>query len=199
MGVEAFFYAYDEDWFSGHHPQAATIDALLQAGIIAQDGSVVPAYAGRIRQVESLIGANKQWNNNLAADFVYSRIRKELTDDVRARADAVFDLLFWDAGDAIVERPAAIAPPIYDHASSCRLYRAATVAWLADPPLDPEELRAGFAPVMAGWPAEERAALGLRNLDDAGTFIWWIECWRDLFTAAAAGDSPRALLIYIWY
>ncbi|HYF63645.1 MAG TPA: hypothetical protein VD886_12575 [Herpetosiphonaceae bacterium] len=196
MGVEAFFYAYDEAWFAGRRFGPVTVDTLLAARVIAMDGSVAPAYAERIRALESVIGHNKQWNNNLAADMVYSRVRDGLAGSLRARADAEFALLFWDPGEEPVERPAGIAPPSYDHASSCRLYGAASVAWLAAPRFDPEELRPGFGPALAGWPPADRAALGLRNLDDPDTFIWWTGCWRDVFKAAA---DHWALLIYVWY
>jgi hypothetical protein len=201
MGVEAFFYGYDEDWFAVHQPVSVDLERLLNAGILERDGAVAPGYSAVIRSIDSVMGGNKQWHNNLAAAMVYHRIRPYLPTALRAQADDILQLLFWDVDDDLCARTADIPPPRYDPATTCWLYAAATVSYIAGSPIDLEALRPGFAPALAGWPAEERAALGLRNLDDADTFIWWAGEWLALFGAVAAlgGDEPWALLIYLSY
>jgi hypothetical protein len=215
MGVSAFFYAYDEIWFQDNYREAVTFDMLVKAQIVsAEDGNVAPQFAHRICEIDTRMGMNKQWHNNLSCDTVYSHIRGYLPADIQHYCDDLFDLLFRDDDLSNPARPAGVVPPYYDSESDCRLYSATTVAYLAAiafgqeslrphaqefianwpnadrsaadvPDFELEQLRPFFDRAVADWPSADRADLNLRNNDCFDTFLSWVEEWLLTFGKVA--------------
>lgn len=198
MGVEAFFYSYDEAWFSSRHVGPLDIDVLMECGAVDRESEVTPPFRARLEAIDTFMTANKQWYNNLAGDTVYARVRRWLPEARRAALDEVFQLLFWDAETLDGLPPSVVPRPSWDADSSCYVYPARTVAWLAaqDPVI--EDIRPYFEAAMEDFDRSDQR--WLRNLDDFDTFQWWVDAWLTVMPKAVAGHpEPRALLVFVWY
>ena len=214
MGIEAIFYGYDEAWFETNYPQIVTINMLLDTLIVSEEFEVMPQFIDRIQEIDSLIGSNKKWYNNLGCEDVYSKVRDYLPADLRRHSDNLFNLLFWERERVCSDRPQQIGCPIYDRESDCWLYSAATVSYIAAtafndenlrangrrsvanlpsadraepdlPHFDLEDLRPFFDRAIANWPIENRRILELRNNDDFDTFLAWVYEWLLVFDKVA--------------
>lgn len=93
MGVTAHFFAFD--------PRAAaaptTIDGWRAAGALDDELDVSVDAHRWLRAIDSRLGDNKRWSDNLAGDFAWSRARQHVAPELRAELDAWFSHLFWDA------------------------------------------------------------------------------------------------------
>jgi hypothetical protein len=214
MGVEAVFYGYDEAWFETNYPQVITINMLLNTLIVSEEFEIMPQFVDRIQEIDTLIGSNKQWYNNLCCEDVYSKVREYLPADLRRHSDNLFNLLFWERDRLCSDRPQPIEQPIYDRESYCWLYSAATVSAIAAiafneerlrlfapgyianwpitgrsepalPDFQLEDLRPFFDRAITDWPIENRDVLELRNNDDFNTFSAWVYEWLMVFGKVA--------------
>jgi hypothetical protein len=228
MGVSAYFYAYDEIWFRDNYREAVTIDMLEKTQILStEDGDVAPQFAHRICEIDTYMGNNKQWNNNLSCESVYSHIRTSLPADIQHHCDDLFNLLFWDVDFTTPDRPARIVPPYCDHESDCRLYSATTVDYIAAiafgqeslrpyaqefianwpnadrsdadvPDFELEQLRPFFDRAVADWPSAERSSLNLRDNDCFDTFLNWVDEWLMIFGKVAILGGGRPWALTIY-
>lgn len=76
---------------------APSVDAWVDAGHLDDELRVDAGAAGWLHELETPLGANKAWNDNLAGDFAWERAREHVEAQSRARLDAWFSHLFWDA------------------------------------------------------------------------------------------------------
>ncbi|HTE54829.1 MAG TPA: hypothetical protein VK698_28440 [Kofleriaceae bacterium] len=91
MGVTVHFYAFDPRV----HTAGTTIERLVADGALDHELNVLGSDRG-LTAIESRLGDNKRWNDNLAGDHAWDRAREHVEPVARAGLDAWFSHLFWD-------------------------------------------------------------------------------------------------------
>lgn len=92
MGVTAHFFAFDP----ARYPTLPTIDRLVEAGDLDRELRVVGGASEWLAEVDTPLGDNKRWYDNLAGDFAWDRAREHVEPALRAELDRWFSHLFWD-------------------------------------------------------------------------------------------------------
>ena len=55
MGVEAFFYGYDETWFKSHYSGVMTVNTLVNTHILSNNGCIEPQFASHIQEIDTFM------------------------------------------------------------------------------------------------------------------------------------------------
>ena len=118
MGVTAHFFAFDPRVYT----TPPTVARLLESGHVDPELRVLGEANAWLREVDSPLGNNKRWYDNLAGDLAWSRARSHVAPDLRAALDRWLSHLFWDAdaegcpqkwrGEA-ASRPDACGAPLH--------------------------------------------------------------------------------------
>lgn len=189
MGVTAHFFAFDPR----RTPTAPGIDRWFDCGAIDRELQVVGDAAAWLREIESPLGDNKRWYDNLAGDHAWSRARAHVDPDERAALDRWLSHLFWDAGDAgcpCGREPTSIGDSevIYDHALLEHIVALAR-------PLDPIEPALSYE--FAGDPPRSQR-FDRPWIYEYDGFSDLALTWHQLMQRALRAGPGWSLLRWIW-
>lgn len=192
MGVTAHFFAFDPRAY----PTPPTIETLRERGDLDDELSVLPSAAPRLRELTSILGSNKRWNDNLAGDYAWSCARQHVPAELRTALDHWLSHLFWDAGAAGDACPCERGPTvvadhevIYDRALLEHILSLAC-------PLDP--LEAALAVEFDGEPPRTER-LPQTWIYDFDGFTWLVREWQRPFERALAAGPGWSLLRWVWH
>jgi hypothetical protein len=93
MGVTAHFFAFDPRV----QTTPPTIDRWVESGAIDRELEVTAEARAWLRSIDTPLGDNKRWYDNLAGDFAWTRAREHVEPALRADLDAWLSHLFWEA------------------------------------------------------------------------------------------------------
>jgi len=193
MGVTVHFFAFDP----AAYPELPTIRGLLAAGDLDRELCVQPQARGRLVEVESHLGGNKRWYDNLIGDDAWQHARGWLPEERRAALDAYLSHLFYGLREREGERcgcglqrlRVAESEHVYPPELLRHLVEGEEGFWGCE-----EELDAAFAPkvIRDHWRKGEYffSADGLEHLRST---------WAALLSQAHRAGSGWALLQWVWF
>lgn len=189
MGVTAHFFAFDPRRYSA----PPTIDRWVEAGELDRELQVVGEARAWLEEIETPLGNNKRWSDNLAGDFAWTRAREHVAPDERAGLDVWLSHLFWDGGDAgcpCRRAPTVVADDevIYDHALLEHIVSLAR-------PLLPVE--AGLALEFAGDPPKS-PRWDRPWIYEFDGFCELVGTWQQLLQQALRAGPGWSLLRWVW-
>jgi hypothetical protein len=189
VGVTAHFFAFDPRVYT-----TPTMDRWLAEGALDPEMEVTPAAASALAEIQTPLGGNKRWSDNLAGDFAWSSARTHVHDPARGEIDRWLSHLFWDAdvhGCPCGRRPTVVAEqelvydrPLLEHLVSLQR------------PLAPIEAALVFE--FAGDPprTERFDSPWIYELDG---FEWLTSSWHQIFERALEAGPGWSLLQWVWY
>jgi hypothetical protein len=190
VGVTAHFFAFDPRVYA----TPPTTDRWLAEGALDPELEVTKAAASALAEIQTPLGDNKRWSDNLAGDFAWSCARKHVDPGARDEIDRWLSHLFWDAdgrGCPCGRSPIVVADQevIYDRAlleHVVSLKRS----------LAPAEAALAFE--FAGDPprTERFHASWIYELDG---LEWLTSTWHQIFERAVAAGPGWSLLQWVWY
>lgn len=189
MGVTAHFFAFDP----GAYAVPPTIDGLVERGDLDHELSVTRAAAARLKEIDSWLGDNKRWYDNLDGDFAWARARQHVEEAPRAAIDRWLSHLFWhddDAGCTCGREPAGVAESmvVYDRAL---LEHVTSLACSLEP------VRAALATEFGDPP--RTGGLDRPWIYEFDGFCGLVLEWQQVFERALHAGPDRGLLRWVWY
>lgn len=190
MGVTAHFFAFDP------RVQATlpTIDGWVESGAIDRELEVTAEARAWLKAIETPLGDNKRWYDNLAGDFAWARAREHVDPGLRVELDAWLSHLFWDAPEghacACGREPTGVA----DHEV---VFDAALLEHLVslERPLEP--VRDGLSIEFDGDPPKS-PRLEQPWIYDFDGFEWLVGEHQRVFTRALEAGPGWSLLRWVW-
>lgn len=190
MGVTAHFFAYDPRAY----PEAPSIDALIALGDLDRELLVTADAGARLCEVQTPLGDNKQWNNNLAGDFAWACARKHVDAAARAPIDRWLSHLFWDTeGEGC---PCGREPLVV--ADSEAVYDDALLEHIVSLECPLEAARSALSIEFDGDPPKT-ARLERPWIYDFDEFQALALAWHRIFVRARTAGPGWCLLRWIWY
>ena len=189
MGVTASVFAFDARIWTA----AASVDAWSDAGYLDDELCVVSDAETWLCEIDTPLGANKAWNDNLAGDFAWDRAREHVEAAARAQFDVWFSHLFWDAeerGCGCGRAPRVVA-------EGERVYARALLEHIG-------ELTRPLAPIEAalefefGGQSPRSTRFHPHWIYDYDNFCGLVGEWRRIIDRALHAGPSYELLIGVW-
>ena len=187
MGVTVHFFAFDPAAYAA----PPTIDGLVAQGDLDDELSVIPAAASRLTEVDSRIGDNKRWYDNIDGDDAWSRARPHVDAASRIALDRWLSHLFWEPGDAGC--PCGLAPVGVGEGEV--VYDAALVAHIVSLACALEPVEAALALAFAPPGSEPPDRSWIYGVDG---FCYLVHEWQRVFEETQRAGPDRALLRWVW-
>ncbi len=190
MGVTAHFFAFD--------PRACatptTIEGWRAAGALDDELEVSSDAHGWLRALDSPLGHNQRWYDNLAGDFAWTRAREHVAAAERIELDAWFSHLFWtEAGQgcACGREPSVVADAevVYDDALLRHILALARPLEVVAPALALE--------FDGDPPKTER--LNREWIYDFDGFCELVDAWQRVLAGARRAGEGWSLFRWVWY
>ena len=190
MGVTAHFFAFDPRRYT----TPPSIDRWVEWGELDRELSIVGEASAWLKEIDTPLGNNKRWYDNLAGDFAWARARRHVAPEVRAELDAWLSHLFWDTdeeGCRCGREPVAVADceVVYDAALLDHVLSL-------ERPLAPVE--AALAVELDGDPPKS-PRLDRPWIYDFDGFCELASEWQRIFTRARKAGPEWSLLRWVWY
>lgn len=188
MGVTVHFFAFDPKAYSA----LPHLKFLIEMGDLDRELQVQPQAKQRLKEIQSHLGDNKRWYDNLVGDDAYEHARPFLPAENRAALDRWLGHLFYqqpscDCGlnpVSVADAEVVYSPELLQHLIDTE----------ADFGACTDELEQAFAPkvIASHWRRKEYifSADGLEHLRYA---------WASLIYHAHKAGPQWALLQWVWY
>jgi hypothetical protein len=187
VGVTVHFFAFDPAAYA----VPPTIDGLVARGDVDRALCVAPAAAARLTEIDSRLGDNKRWYDNIDGDDAWSSARAHVDERARVALDHWLSHLFWDGGEdgcPCGRAPVGVAggEVVYDRALVEHIVSLACA-------LAPVEA----ALALGGDPSETEAPdrSWIYGFDG---FCYMVHEWQRVFEETLRAGPERGLLRWVW-